>query len=104
MTNEENEILSGNSYQRILRRLISGCQSQSCAIFSSGALSVSLFFQQCAKQVMGLEGTTDVDYTADVSGRLEAGFDRSEVDRAFAESTAKLEENRARRNEQRGNG
>jgi uncharacterized ferritin-like protein (DUF455 family) len=55
-------------------------------------------------QVMGLEGTTDVDYTADVSGRLEAGFDQSEVDRALAESAAKLEENRARRNEQRGNG
>src|SRR5205823_3200779 len=48
--------LSGNSCQRILRRLIPGCQSQGCAILSSGALSVPLFFQQGAKQVVGLEG------------------------------------------------
>src|SRR5436305_9250804 len=56
MTNEEIEILSGNSCQRIQRRLIPGCQGQSCAILSSGALSVSLIFQQGAKQVVGLEG------------------------------------------------
>ena len=55
-------------------------------------------------QVMGLEGTVDVDYTADTAGRLEAGFEESEVKRVYVQSVRRREENLARkRHEQRGN-
>lgn len=47
------------------------------------------------EQVMGVAGTVDVDYLADVEGRREAGFDDSEVQRVFSDTETRRQQNQA---------
>jgi uncharacterized ferritin-like protein (DUF455 family) len=49
------------------------------------------------EQVMGTEGTADVDYLADIEGRREAGFDESEVQKVYADTETRRDQNRALR-------
>ena len=71
------------------------------------ALQMAAALDAAAKafaQVMGTEGTADVDYTADAGGRLEAGFEESEVQRVYVQSVQRRDQNLARkRHEQSGN-
>ena len=50
---------------------------------------------QAFEQVMGVAGTVDVDYLADVEGRREAGFDDSEVQRVFSDTETRRQQNQA---------
>lgn len=47
------------------------------------------------EQVMGSEGTSEVDYLADVEGRREAGFDDAEVQRVLAQTEQRRQQNLA---------
>ncbi len=47
------------------------------------------------EQVMGIAGTVDVDYVADIEGRREAGFDESEVQRALNDTEIRRRQNAA---------
>lgn len=50
---------------------------------------------QAFEQVMGVAGTVDVDYLADVEGRREAGFDDSEVQRVLSDTEIRRQQNLA---------
>jgi len=47
------------------------------------------------EQVMGVAGTVDVDYLADVEGRREAGLDDSEVQKALGATEMRRQQNQA---------
>ena len=47
------------------------------------------------EQVMGQEGVSDVDYLADIDGRREAGFDESEVQKVYADTETRRQQNQS---------